>query len=160
MTTAQYSLANAAQFAGRELGASEWVTLDQDRIDAFAACTGDRQWIHVDVERARRESPFGAPIAHGYLTLSLVAAMITELGVIPPGATTGLNYGLDKVRFITPVKAGSRVRARAKLRAAEPQGNARVLLRLDCMLDIEGEAKPALVAELLCLLIGDCAPVA
>jgi acyl dehydratase len=160
MTTAQYSLANAAQFAGRELGASEWVTLDQDRIDAFAACTGDRQWIHVDVERARRESPFGAPIAHGYLTLSLVAAMITELGVIPPDATTGLNYGLDKVRFITPVKAGSRVRARAKLRAAEPQGNARVLLRLDCMLDIEGEAKPALVAELLCLLIGDCAPVA
>jgi acyl dehydratase len=74
--------------------------------------------------------------------------------VIPPDATTGLNYGLDKVRFITPVKAGSRVRARAKLRAAEPQGDARVLLRLDCTLDIEGEAKPALVAELLCLLIG------
>jgi acyl dehydratase len=117
MTTAQYSMANAAQFAGRELGASEWVTLDQDRVDAFAACTGDRQWIHVDVERAQRESPFGGPIAHGYLTLSLVAAMIVELGVIPPDATTGLNYGLDKVRFITPVKAGSRVRARAKLRA-------------------------------------------
>ena len=72
----QYSMATAAQFAGRELGASEWVPIDQDRIDAFAACTGDRQWIHVDVERARRESPFGGPIAHGYLTLSLVAAMI------------------------------------------------------------------------------------
>jgi acyl dehydratase len=160
MTTAQYSMANAAQFVGRDLGASEWVTLDQDRIDAFAACTGDRQWIHVDVERAKRESPFGGPIAHGYLTLSLVAAMVMELGVIPPDATTGLNYGLDKVRFITPVKAGSRVRARAKLRVAEPQGNARVLLRLDCMLDIEGEAKPALVAELVCLLIGKCDPVA
>jgi len=156
----QYSMATAAQFAGRELGASEWVTLDQDCIDAFAACTGDRQWIHVDVERAKRESPFGGPIAHGYLTLSLVAAMIMELGVIPPDASTGLNYGLDKVRFITPVKAGSRVRARAKLRAAEPQDDTRLLLRLDCTLEIEGEAKPALVAELLCLLIGKCDPVA
>ena len=151
MTTAQYSLANAAQFAGCELGASEWVML-------FAACTGDRQWIHVDVERAKGESPFGGPIAHGYLTLSLVAAMIMELGVIPPDAATGLNYGLDKVRFITPVKAQSRVRARAKLRAAEPQGDARVLLRLDCTLEIEGETKPALIAELLCLLIGKCDP--
>ena len=160
MTTAQYSMSNAAQFAGRELGASEWVALDQDRIDAFAACTGDRQWIHVDVERAKRESPFGGPIAHGYLTLSLVAAMIMELGVIPPDAATGLDYGLDKVRFITSVKAGSRVRARAKLRAAEPQGDARMLLRLDCALEIEGEAKPALVAELLCLLIARCDPVA
>jgi len=77
-----------------------------------------------------------------------------ELGVIPTDAVTGLNYGLDKVRFIAPVKAGSRVRMRAKLRAAEPQGDARVLLRLDCTLDIEGEAKPALVAELLCLVVG------
>jgi acyl dehydratase len=160
MNTAQYSMANAAQFAGRELGASEWVALDQDRIDAFAACTGDRQWIHVDVARAKRESPFGGPIAHGYLTLSLVAAMIMELGVIPPDAATGLNYGLDKVRFIAPVKAGSRVRARAKLRGAEPQGDARVLLRLDCALEIEGEAKPALVAELLYVLIGKCDAVA
>jgi acyl dehydratase len=154
MTTAQYSMATAAQFAGREFGMSDWVALDQDRIDAFAACTGDRQWIHLDVERAGRESPFGGPIAHGYLTLSLVAAMIIELGVIPPDAATGLNYGLDKVRFIAPVRAGSRVRARAKLRVAEPQGDARTLLRLDCTLEIEGEAKPALVAELLCLLIG------
>jgi acyl dehydratase len=154
MTTAQYSMATAAQFAGREFGMSDWVALDQDRIDAFAACTGDRQWIHLDVERAGRESPFGGPIAHGYLTLSLVAAMIMELGVIPPDAATGLNYGLDKVRFIAPVRAGSRVRARVKLRVAEPQGDARTLLRLDCTLEIEGEAKPALVAELLCLLIG------
>jgi acyl dehydratase len=155
----QYSMATATQFVGRELGASEWIALDQDRIDAFAACTGDRQWIHVDIERARRESPFGGPIAHGYLTLSLVAAMIMELGVIPPDAATGLNYGLEKARFIAPVKAGSRVRARAKLRAAEPQEDARMLLRLNCALEIEGETKPALVAELLCLLIGkrDCA---
>jgi acyl dehydratase len=90
---AQYSMASAPQFVGRELGASEWVAVDQDRIDAFAACTGDRQWIHVDVARARRESPFGAPIAHGYLTLSLVAASVMELGIIPSDAATGLNYG-------------------------------------------------------------------
>src|SRR6201981_1178164 len=146
MAIAQYSMASAPQFVGRELGASGWVMVDQDRIDAFAACTGDRQWIHVDVARAKRESPFGGPIAHGYLTLSLVAAMVMELGVIPPDAATGLNYGLDKVRFIAPVKAGSRVRARAKLHAAEPQGDARMLLRLDCTLEIEGETKPALIA--------------
>jgi acyl dehydratase len=154
MAMAQYSMASAPQFVGRELGASGWVMVDQDRIDAFAACTSDRQWIHVDVARAKRESPFGGPIAHGYLTLSLVAAMVMELGVIPPDAATGLNYGLDKVRFIAPVKAGARVRTRATLLAAEPQSDGRVLLKLSCTLEIEGEAKPALVAELLCLLIG------
>jgi len=154
MAMAQYSLASAPQFVGRELGESDWVAVDQDRIDAFAACTGDRQWIHVDVERARRESPFGGPIAHGYLSLSLVAAMVMELGVIPPDAATGLNYGLDKVRFIAPIKAGARVRTRATLLAVEAQSGSRVLLKLNCTLEIEGEAKPALVAELLCLLIG------
>jgi acyl dehydratase len=150
----QYSMASAPQFVGRELGASEWAAVDQDRIDAFASCTGDRQWIHVDVARAKRESPFGGPIAHGYLTLSLLAAMVMELGIIPSDAATGLNYGLDKVRFIAPVKAGARVRTRANLVAVEPQRGGRVLLRLNCTLEIEGEAKPALVAELLCLLIG------
>ena len=152
MAIAQYCMATAPQFVGRELGASVWVVVDQDRIDAFAACTGDRQWIHVDVARAKRESPFGGPIAHGYLTLSLVAAMVMELGVIPPDAGAGLNYGLDKVRFIAPVKAGTR--ARATLLAVEPQSGERVLLKLNCTLEIEGEAKPALIAELLCLLIG------
>src|SRR5262245_39482446 len=154
MAMAQYSMASAPRFVGREFGASGWIAVDQDCIDAFAACTGDRQWIHVDVARARRESPFGGPIAHGYLTLSLVAAMVMELGVIPQDAATGLNYGLDKVRFIAPVKAGARRRARASPAAAEPQGGGRMLLRLSCTLEIEGEAKPALVAELICLLIG------
>jgi acyl dehydratase len=154
MAMPQYRMATAGEFVGRELGASDWVAVDQDRIDRFAACTGDRQWIHVDVERARRESPFGGPIAHGYLSLSLVAAMVMELGVIPPDAATGLNYGLDKVRFIAPVKAGTRVRTRASLLAAEPQSGSRMLLKLQCTLEIEGEAKPALVAETLCMLIG------
>jgi len=154
MAIPQYSMATAAQFVGRELGASDWVAVDQDRIDAFAACTGDRQWIHVDAARARRESPFGGPIAHGYLSLSLVAAMVMELGVVPSDAATGLNYGLDKVRFIAPVKAGAHVRMRARLLAAETQNGERLLLKLNCTLEIEGEAKPALVAEMLCMLLG------
>ena len=160
MTIPDYTMTTAPHFAGRELGASDWVTVDQERIDRFAACTGDRQWIHVDVERASRESPFGGPIAHGYLTLSLVAAMVMELGVIPPDAATGLNYGLDKVRFIAPVKAGARVRTRASLAAAEAQSGGRMLLKLDCTLEIEGETKPALVAQTLCMLIGNCAAAA
>jgi acyl dehydratase len=154
MSIPNYTMATAHAFVDRELGVSDWVSVDQDRIDQFAACTGDRQWIHVDVERARRESPFGGPVAHGYLTLSLVAAMVMELGVIPPDAATGLNYGLDKVRFIAPVKAGARVRLRASLASAEPQDGGRMLLRLNSTLEIECEAKPALVAELLCMLIG------
>lgn len=154
MALAGYSMATAAQFVGRELGVSDWVVVDQDRIDAFAACTGDRQWIHIDVERARRESPFGGPIAHGYLTLSLVAATVMEIGIIPPDAAGGLNYGVDKVRFIAPVKAGARVRNRASLVAAEAQNGGRTLLKLQCMLEIDGESKPALIAEILCMLIG------
>ena len=148
-----YSITTASHFIGRALGISDWVAVDQGCIDRFAACTGDRQWIHVDVDRARRESPFGGPIAHGYLTLSLVAATAMELGVIPPDAATGLNYGLDKVRFIVPVKAGSRVRNHVGLLSAELQAGGRILLKLQCTLEIEGEAKPALVAEMLCMLI-------
>ncbi len=154
MPIAEYSMATAAQFVGCELGTSAWVAVDQDRIDQFAACTGDHQWIHVDVDRARRESPFGGPIAHGYLTLSLVAPMAMEVGVIPPDAATGLNYGVDKVRFIAPVRVGARVRNQVSLLAAEPQSGGRMLLKLQCTLQIEGEAKPALVAEILCMLIG------
>ena len=148
-----YSMATLPEFVGRELGASDWLAVDQERIDRFAECTGDRQWIHVDVERARRESPFGGPIAHGYLTLSLVAPMVMELGVVPTDAAAGLNYGLDKVRFVAPVRAGARVRTRASLLSAEPQDAGRTLLKLRCTLDIESEAKPALVAEMLCMLI-------
>ena len=154
MAIPNYTMTTASQFVGRELGMSDWLTVSQDRIYQFAACTGDRQWIHVDVERAKRESPFGAPVAHGYLTLSLVAAMVTELGVIPPDAASALNYGLDKVRFMAPVKAGARVRLRASLASAEAQEGGRLLLKLKTTLEIENESKPALVAELLCMLMG------
>jgi acyl dehydratase len=148
-----YTMSALPRFVGRELGASAWQAIDQERIDRFAECTGDRQWIHVDVERARRESPFGGPVAHGYLSLSLVAPQAIELGIIPPDAAAGLNYGLDRVRFLTPVKAGARVRTRVSLSSMEVQEGGRTLLKLNCTLDIEGEPKPALVAEMLCMLI-------
>ena len=154
MAIPNYTMTTVPQFVGHELGVSGWVTVGQDRIDQFAACTGDRQWIHVDVDRARRESPFGGAVAHGYLSLSLLAALVMEIGVNPPDAATGLNYGLDKVRFIAPVKTDARVRMRAALISAEPQSGGRMLLKLQSTLEIEGEAKPALVAEVLCMLIG------
>src|SRR5260221_5684098 len=94
-----FTLATINDFIGRELGVSDWLTVDQERINQFAACTGDHQWIHVDVERARRESPFGAPIAHGYLTLALLSQFQYAIGMIPPDATQVINYGLDRVRF-------------------------------------------------------------
>ena len=154
MAIANYTMTTAPDFVGRDLGVTGWISVDQARVDRFAECTGDRQWIHVDVERAKRESPFGGPIAHGYLTLSLVGAMVIDLGVIPPDAAGGLNYGLDKVRFIAPVKSGARVRMRARLLSAEPQAQSRLLLKLQTTLEIENEAKPALIAEVLCMLIG------
>ena len=154
MTIPNYTMATVQDFVGRELGVTDWITVGQDRIDQFAACTGDRQWVHVDVARARRESPFGGPIAHGYLSLSLVAAMVMELGVIPPDAAGALNYGLDKVRFVAPVRAGARVRLRASLASAEAQSGGRMLLKLQSTLEIENGTKPALVAEVLCMLIG------
>jgi acyl dehydratase len=154
MTTAGFSMGNLAQLVGREVGTSDWIEVGQDRIDRFADCTSDDQWIHVDVERARRESPFGGTIAHGYLTLSLLAPIVKDIGLVPGDAKAALNYGFDKVRFIAPVKAGARVRGRLSLASVEPQGDSRILVKTQCTVDIEGEAKPALVAEMLCLMVG------
>src|SRR5262249_43270742 len=95
---------------GQELGVSDWVTIDQSRIDTFASCTGDHQWIHVDVDRAQRESPYGRPVAHGYLTLSMVGPLSMQIGIVHKDSSAGLNYGIDKVRFLAPVPAGGRVR--------------------------------------------------
>lgn len=153
MSLENYRVETLGDFVGRELGVSDWVLVDQERIDAFAACTGDRQWIHVDVERAKRESPFGGTIAHGYLTLSLLASLAMEIGIVPKDAAAGLNYGLDKVRFMTPVKAGARVRNRVTLESVENKGGGRVLVKTMNTLEIEGEDKPALVAQTLAMLI-------
>ena len=153
MPSSDYSISTISQFVGQELGVSEWMTIDQERINHFADFTGDQQWIHVDVERAKRESLFGTTIAHGYLTLSLAAALSMGLGIIPAGVSQVLNYGLDKVRFLAPVKAGSRVRDRVVLLSAEPQGKGRILLKFRNTIEIEGETKPALIADALSLLI-------
>jgi acyl dehydratase len=153
MPSSDYSIGTISQYVGQELGVSEWMTIDQERINHFADFTGDHQWIHVDVERAKRESLFGTTIAHGYLTLSLAAALSMGLGIIPAGVSQVLNYGLDKVRFLAPVKSGSRVRDRVVLLAAEPQGKGRLLLKFRNTIEIEGETKPALIADALSLLV-------
>jgi acyl dehydratase len=137
---------------GQELGVSDWLTIDQSQIDRFAECTGDRNWIHVDVERARRESPFGAPVAHGYLTLSLLAPTALEILIRPAGITQAFNYGLDRVRFIAPVKVGARVRNRIKLLSFEDKPGSRVLLTTENTMEIEGEDKPALTAVALAMI--------
>ena len=147
------TLSNINDFVGRELGVSSWMTVDQSRINQFAECTGDRQWIHVDVERAKRESPFRGAIAHGYLTLALIAPLAMEVGVVPKDAAAGFNYGLDKVRFLAPVRAGARVRLRVVLAGVEPKDGGQLVIKTMNTLEIEGSDKPALIAETLALLI-------
>jgi acyl dehydratase len=154
MDISGYSMSTLASFAGRELGVSNWTTLDQQRIDEFAKTTGDHQWIHVDRERAARESPFGGTVAHGYLALALLAPLAMDIGVVPADAKAGLNYGLDKVRFVTPVRAGARVRNRVLLVSVEDKGGGRMLLKTRNTLEIEEERKPALIAEALVMLVG------
>jgi len=147
------TLAGLSERIGQELGVSDWVAIDQARIDTFASCTGDRQWIHVDVERAKRESPFRGPVAHGYLTLAMVAPLAMEIGIIPKDAAAGLNYGVDKVRFLAPVPAGVRVRLRVTLSGVEQRDGGQVIMKTQNTLEVEGSEKPALVAETLALLI-------
>ena len=146
------SFADMKALVGTDLGVSSWIEVDQTMIDLFAECTGDRQWIHVDVDRARRESPYGAPVAHGYLTLSLLPVMNYEIGAAPEGVKASINYGLDRVRFLSPVKAGSRVRLHSHLVSFEQRSPGVYLMKLRQTVDIEGGDQPALVAETLSLL--------
>jgi acyl dehydratase len=129
------------------------MTVDQSQINQFADCTGDHQWIHVDVDRAKRESPFGSAVAHGYLTLALLAPLSMEVGVLPKDAAAGFNYGLDKVRFLAPVKAGARVRLRVAVVGVEPKDAGQVVIKTRNTLEIEGSDKPALIAETLALIV-------
>jgi acyl dehydratase len=135
---------------GKKLGTSEWIVVDQPRINAFAEATGDHQWIHVDVERAKKEMPGGKTIAHGYLTLSLLAGL-GGLVYRVRKTSRGINYGSNKVRFTAPVPAGSRVRLHQSLKAVDDiQGGVR--LTFDSTIELEGSEKPALVAETLALV--------
>lgn len=138
---------------GTELGASDWLTIDQARIDAFADVTGDRQYIHVDPERAARESPFGRTVAHGYLTLSLLSQMVGQVLPKPEGFGTQINYGLNRVRFLHPVPAGSRVRAVVKLQKVTERRAGQYLVECDVTVEIEGKDTPALIARTMGLFI-------
>jgi acyl dehydratase len=155
MSTDALTLASIHRFVGSELGVSDWVRIDQKRISEFAHCTGDDQWIHVDVERAARESPFKSTIAHGYLTLSIVGPTSLEVWIRPAGIATALNYGMDRVRFIAPVLVNTRVRNRVKLLAVDPKGNGRVLIATENTVEIEGQEKPALIAHALTMAVAD-----
>jgi acyl dehydratase len=132
---------------GRHLGHSEWVTITQERVDLFADATDDHQWIHVDRERAERESPFGGPIAHGYLTLSLVTPLVGQI-IEATGFRMGVNYGAERIRFPSPVPVGSRVRGSAVLDEATPfEGG--VQMNLKVTIEVEGQEKPAMVGSIL-----------
>ena len=132
---------------GRHLGSSQWVAITQEQVNAFADATGDHQWIHVDPERAAKESPFGGPIAHGYLTLSLLPMLVPQIVEIT-GFKMGVNYGTDKVRFPSPVPVGSRVRAGATLDSAEPIDGG-IAMAVTVTVEVEGGTKPAMVATSL-----------
>ena len=136
---------------GSEIGVSDWITVDQDRIDRFAEATEDRQFIHVDPEAAK-QTPFGGTIAHGFLSLSLLSRMATDVMLAPDTLKMGVNYGLDRVRFIAPVRSGSRVRGRFTLDSAEDKAPGQLLVRHTVTVEIEDGAKPALTAQWLGLL--------
>jgi acyl dehydratase len=146
MTTSPISPLELGALTGTPIGVSSWITIDQQRIDEFARCTGDHQWIHVDAGRAAKESPFGGTVAHGFLTLALVAPTAFEILLHRVQAKQAVNYGLEKVRFLAPVRAGKRVRNHVKVAAVEDKGAGRVLLTTENTFEIEGEDKPALVA--------------
>jgi len=146
-------LSDLVKHVGVEMGVSSWITLDQARISEFAHCTGDHQWLHVDAERAARESPYGATIAHGFLTLSLIAPTAFEVLVARVAPKSVVNYGLEKVRFLAPVRAGKRVRNRIKLQAVDDRGNGRYLVTTSNTMEIEGEIKAALLATAVAVFI-------
>jgi acyl dehydratase len=146
------SIEEAVATVGQELGVSQWIAVDQDRINAFAETTGDHQWIHVDVERARSESPYGTTIAHGFLTLSLIPALSKDNYRVD-NAKMGINYGLNKVRFLAPVPAGSLVRLRSDLVDAKKVNDSTVDLTVQQTVELNGSEKPAAVAEVIARMV-------
>ena len=142
--------ADLESIAGKEVGVSDWHVIDQNRVNMFAEATGDHQWIHVDVERATKE--LGSPIAHGFLTLSLLPMLGAEVMRVE-GTTRGINYGSDKVRFTNMVPVGSKVRLRQKCLAVEEKAGGKQM-RMEATIEVEGQDRPALVAETLTVLYG------
>lgn len=142
----EVSFNDLSGLVGQEIGVSEWVTIDQDRINKFAEATGDHQWIHVDVERAKKEMPGGSTIAHGYLTLSMIPMLMSQI-ISYKNVSSRVNYGSNKVRFTNMVKAGSRVRARHVLKSVEPVKNNGLQMINEVTVEIEGQERPACIAE-------------
>ncbi|MGB8951567.1 MAG: MaoC family dehydratase [Candidatus Aminicenantales bacterium] len=139
------------ELLGKEIGKSDWLTIDQSRINAFAECTEDRQWIHVDPEKAGK-GPLKSTVAHGFLILSLLSYFHQQNPLFRMKFRMAANYGLNRVRFIHPVRPGNRIRNRAVLKEMTKKGFRRVILRIENTVEIEGENKPALVAELLVMI--------
>ena len=137
---------------GHDNGTSDWVLIDQDMVNRFADATGDHQWIHVDVENAKK-GPFGCTIAHGFLILSLTPLFISSGKYLPEGMTLVLNYGLNKVRFIAPVPVGSRVRSKMTISGVEEKDPGRLLVTTTHTIEIEGQEKPACIADALAMFI-------
>ena len=136
---------------GDEIGVSGWLTIDQARIDAFADATEDRQFIHVDPQAAA-QTPFGGTVAHGFLSLSMLSRMAAEVMLVPDSVKMAVNYGLDRVRFIAPVRSGKRIRGRFRLDSIEEKAPGQILMRHTVTVEIKGEDRPALTAEWLGLL--------
>jgi len=139
------------QMVGQENGLSDWVLIDQDRINRFADVTGQRSWIHVDIERAK-EGPYGGPIGHGDLTLSLIPLFSTSAKYGPAGVKMAVNYGLNKVRYLNPVPVDARVRSRMVISGVEEKQPGRILMTTTHTVEIEGQEKPACIAETLAML--------
>ncbi len=140
------------KLVGSEAGKSDWLLIDQDRVNRFADCTEDHQWIHVDEEKAAK-GPFGKTIAHGFLTLSLIPYFSSEMGVVPEGAVMTINYGLNKVRLLNPVPVGSRIRDVMVITDVAEKGQGRLLVTTTHTIEIEGKEKPACVAEALMMFM-------
>ncbi len=147
----ELTLAELASTQDRDLGSSPWVKIEQERVNQFAEATGDHQWIHVDLEAAKA-GPFGGTIAHGYLSLALLPALLANL-IRVPDAQMGVNYGIDRVRFTSPVPVGSEVRVNARLLSSEPKGDG-ILYKVGVQIEIKGQEKPAMVGEVLYLALG------
>ena len=146
------SIEEAFEAVGQELGVSDWTDIDQERIDAFADVTGDHQWIHVDLDRASAESPYGVTVAHGFLTLSLIPAL-SKANYRVENAKMGINYGLNRVRFLTPVPVRSRIRVRSELVDAVKVDDVTVDLIVRHTVELDGSQKPAAVAELIARMV-------
>lgn len=151
------SLEEMEQAVGNEYGPSDWLKIDQEQINKFAEATHDHQFIHVDPEAAKA-TPFGATIAHGYLTMSLMTCLTAGLMPLPKNLTMVINYGLNKLRFLTPVKVESEIRAHLKIIEARPKGKSRILVTNEITIEIKGEKRPALIAESLVLFLTAAAP--